>query len=228
MHIEVLRLDSEGSWVTTGSGNRFTIAPSSAYGLDVLSSIKSSGGDMIFSFSRIASACLQIKNSRGEYFRLNTTNPLVSCGGTLMSGYSLQLSVPKSYFTQQFVVGDNYQVCTYDTTGNNACSRPVRVEEVTTQPLITTTSPNGGETWNSGDIKNISWTSSGLLSTDRIDISLYHYDSNGYKDGQVMLVATAGTTTFYPWVINPIAGVSSNVIIKFYFKYIETRFITLY
>ena len=74
-------------------------------------------------------------------------------------------------------------------------------------PSITVTSPNGGETWIQGSAHNITWTSSGLLTSDHADISLSGQGSGlivtgplagGYNANSIMIPASTGS---YSWTI---------------------------
>jgi len=65
----------------------------------------------------------------------------------------------------------------------------------TTQPVITVTSPNGGENWIVGSTHNITWTSSGSIANVQVDYST----DNGSSWNSI----TASTTNdgSYPWTV---------------------------
>lgn len=128
------------------SNNYFTIVPSNLIS-GVVKSISVKDGNVQFSFNRVASACLQIKDSQGRYFSLTSSRFQYSCAGsTLMNGYNMELTVPQSSFTQPINVGEYYQVCNYDTTGNHLCSGPVLVKSATSACLTGTGPLAAGQT----------------------------------------------------------------------------------
>ncbi|MBI3189926.1 MAG: T9SS type A sorting domain-containing protein [Ignavibacteriales bacterium] len=73
-----------------------------------------------------------------------------------------------------------------------------------TSPIITVTSPNGGEDWSIGTSKNITWTTANVPSFAMVKIE---YSING-EEGPYNLIATNATNTgSYRWVVpGPISG----------------------
>lgn len=67
-----------------------------------------------------------------------------------------------------------------------------------TSPIITVTSPNGGEDWSIGTSKNITWTTANVPSFAMVKIE---YSING-EEGPYNLIATNATNTgSYRWVV---------------------------
>jgi hypothetical protein len=60
---------------------------------------------------------------------------------------------------------------------------------------ITVTSPNGGESWLSGSVHDIVWTSAGAIANARIEVS----NDNGSSWSDV--IASTANTGSYPWTI---------------------------
>ncbi|MDD4271761.1 MAG: hypothetical protein PHF50_03065 [Patescibacteria group bacterium] len=104
-------------------------APSTSNELNSIKSISINADDIVnFSFSEIVGACLQIKDSQGNYFSLNSSSYAYSCANSeLISGYELEMNIPNSSFNKSIEIGKSYQICNYSTDGNNACSQSVRV-----------------------------------------------------------------------------------------------------
>jgi len=62
-------------------------------------------------------------------------------------------------------------------------------------PVITLTAPNGGENWEAGMTKNITWTTQGTMGNVKIELS-----SNGGSTYSVIVNSCANSGS-YPWVI---------------------------
>lgn len=117
-----------------------------------------------FSFSQIASACLQIKDSQGNYFALTSSQWSYSCANsTLFTGYQTELVIPRSSFSKTIIAGQYYRVCNSDTRGNSyaVCSDSILVTS-SPQPSITVLGPNGGEEWYFGNSYDVTWSSNGV------------------------------------------------------------------
>lgn len=68
-----------------------------------------------------------------------------------------------------------------------------------TQPSITVTSPNGGETWKVGETHDITWTSSGI---DNVAIGIFGYDSAGTRKNPGTIYGGASAAGGkYSWTI---------------------------
>ena len=198
--VEVANRAYDGSVEVAGlSANYFTI--SSQPTISVSSISLDASNNVHFSFSQQAGACLQLKDSQGNYFSLNSSRYSYSCANTtLFNGYQTELTIPKSSFTRTIVVGQYYRVCNYDTRGNAyaVCSNPVLVTS-STQPSITVTSPNGGEQWAQGVGHNITWTSNGI---DKVYIYWVTYYASGAQSNNGLIasnvLASAGS---YFWSV---------------------------
>lgn len=81
-----------------------------------------------------------------------------------------------------------------DATVNDQSDGVFTINEVILEEL-NLTAPNGGETWNSGSLQNIMWTSSGNISQVKIEYSI----NNGSTWN--LIVATAPNTGSYAWNI---------------------------
>lgn len=84
------------------------------------------------------------------------------------------------------------------------------VSNATTQPSITVLSPNGGERWARGSSYNITWTSSGLTSADKIDIRMIRA-GEGLPYIAMDIPASAGV---YSWTIPNDFSLGDNYIIS--------------
>ena len=62
-------------------------------------------------------------------------------------------------------------------------------------PAIVVSSPNGGETWDAGQIRNITWTTTGTIANIKIEYST----NNGSSYSTV--VASTTNTGSYPWTV---------------------------
>ncbi len=85
------------------------------------------------------------------------------------------------------------------------------IEEPATQPSITLTAPNGGETWAVGSTQTITWDEVGFDSEDNVVIS---YSTNG-NDGPFTQITTGVPTDFsgaYEWTVPD--AVSTTVFVK--------------
>lgn len=77
-------------------------------------------------------------------------------------------------------------------------------------PAVTVASPNGGETWKQGETHIISWTSTALLSTDKINIWLNDYTNPANMVGSMIITNLPGNSTSYTWGIPSNATLGSN------------------
>ena len=66
---------------------------------------------------------------------------------------------------------------------------------ISAAPIITVTSPNGGEDWQVGSSEDITWTSDGTSGTVRIE-----YSTNNGSDWTTVIASTADDGT-HPWTI---------------------------
>lgn len=64
-----------------------------------------------------------------------------------------------------------------------------------TNPVVSVLSPNGGESWNSGEVKTIAWSLAGVVPSVSIDYSL----DNG--SSWIPVVAGIGNTGSYSWTV---------------------------
>jgi hypothetical protein len=62
-------------------------------------------------------------------------------------------------------------------------------------PTVTLTSPNGGENWEAGMAKNITWTTTGTVSNVKIELS-----TNGGSSYSTVIASTPNTGN-YPWTV---------------------------
>jgi hypothetical protein len=88
---------------------------------------------------------------------------------------------------------------TASTTFNEVSKNAIlnKINELTgqTQPTITVTSPNGGETWAQGSTHNITWTSSGV---DNVMIEL---DKNSLVTGWHLIYSVPASAGSYSWTV---------------------------
>jgi hypothetical protein len=68
---------------------------------------------------------------------------------------------------------------------------------ITTQPSITVTSPNGGEVWRTGETKNITWNYTQSIYNEFITIDLYNYSSVGMAAGTLTGPTITRIANFY-------------------------------
>ena len=190
-----------GTSTCDSSDSYFTIA--AAQTIPIKSISIDASNNVYFSLSQQASACLQLKDSQGNYFALNSSQFSYSCANTtLFTGYQTELVIPQSSFTKTIIAGQYYQVCNADTRGNiyAVCSNPILVT-TSTQPSITVLSPNGGESWQSGTTQTIRWSGSVAGS---VNISLTSYFSCWNEEP-----ACNAPTVLYPIASN-VSGSSYN------------------
>ncbi|MBU4274985.1 hypothetical protein KKE19_04215 [Patescibacteria group bacterium] len=73
-------------------------------------------------------------------------------------------------------------------------------------PSITVISPNGGEIWKVGETKRVSWSSTGLSATDRVNIYIEIKDVNLSGSGSTNYITSNNVTVpalqgYYDWTI---------------------------
>jgi hypothetical protein len=79
---------------------------------------------------------------------------------------------------------------------NGACKQAV-------QPTITVTSPNGTENWQAGSTHNITWTATGLLPTDKIDVWLDSFTGSNSTPfaTDLMSQGMSGSAVSFNWTV---------------------------
>ena len=142
-----------------------------------LNSLYGCGQDAVLS-------CDTLKNSISTYF--GTT-----CG---QPAYNATADVNKDGDV------DASDLLTYNENSTNSVWCSARLADTTSpctssQPSITVTSPNGGETWAQGSTQNITWTSKGI---NQISLELLDVNSNRlcYLNNSLPIPASAGKFNF--------------------------------
>ncbi|MBU0569312.1 hypothetical protein KKB40_00835, partial [Patescibacteria group bacterium] len=115
-------------------------------------------------------------------------------GGGLIS-VTVPFSLPSGIYNL-YVTGQAVQ---------NTNTVQVSILSYSTQPSITVTSPNGGETWRVGETKTITWNTSGYDSNAKVRISLFDNFNPSISWLPVNPEWQAGTgipnTGVYSWVV---------------------------
>ncbi|HLD70401.1 MAG TPA: hypothetical protein VI937_00725 [Negativicutes bacterium] len=114
-----------------------------------------------------------------------------------------------------------YTVYIYDANNNQLTSSSLTVSSpVSVQPTITVTSPNGGEQWIKGSIKNITWTGGQNPngSYSGVDITLYSaycqdQDINCITASTKIITLGALVSNSYTWQVGEASSGSSNNVI---------------
>jgi hypothetical protein len=112
-----------------------------------------------------------VSSADGRTLTFNIPSPTVITGTTLSYPLSCTISVADANGTSnQF---------------------PFTVTSPSITPTITVISPNGGESWAQGSTHNVTWTSSGTLSTDSVMIVLDNYSGSTVNYGAVFLTTNS-------------------------------------
>jgi len=98
--------------------------------------------------------------------------------------------------TQMETYGGTLTVSSNKTSGTNTKSVSGTGTQIATTIIVT--SPNGGETWNVGETRNITWTVSGDIS--HIDHFILNYGTNGICN-QYYIDTTSSASRSYSWII---------------------------
>jgi hypothetical protein len=130
----------------------------------------------------------------------NVTWNSLGTSGTVKLAYSadngaswsdITLSTPDTG-SYQWTVPDTSTTTTLisisDTGGNSAMDTSDVVFTITPTPVVTVTSPNGGESWEGGSIQNITWNSVGTSGTVKIEYSA----DNGLTWSNIVASTNAG------------------------------------
>lgn len=186
------------------SDNYFTI--SAVHPISVNSISVDASNNVRFTFSQIASSCLQIKDSQGNYFALTSSQFPYSCANSsLFTGYETDFTIPQSSFSKTIAVGQSYQVCNYDTRGNsyNICSNPILVTSSAPAPTITVTRPdiNYYTSWQIGNTMTISWTSTGLSADATVSIGINGDGQTSTMTGAEIVRGVPASSGSYQWTI---------------------------
>jgi hypothetical protein len=117
------------------------------------------------------------------------------------SGTSLTFTVPQN------TVAGNYSLATF-AQGSSISSNNVSltITSSATQPSITVTSPNGGETWRVGETHNITWTSSGMPSGATVSIGINGDGSSSTMSGGQIATNVPVANGSYQWTIPTFLG----------------------
>jgi Ca2+-binding EF-hand superfamily protein len=169
------------------SGNKFKIKIE--YYID--SGLTQTVSDMSDNYFTITAAtqlqCNKCTDMNGDGLITPTDNIYVinrigKCSGN--TGYDAKADIDNDG-----CITSNDSTCVQNQLGktDNKCS--------TSQPSITVTSPNGGETWEAGSTHNITWQSTGMSSTDKVGINIVKTDG-GSAAIAFNLSPTAGS---YSW-----------------------------
>jgi hypothetical protein len=87
----------------------------------------------------------------------------------------------------------------------------IRVERYDPPPpgaSIRVITPNGGENWNSGETRTITWTTTGLEGT-QVDIDLYRWDGSAWVKRSSIIGDVAATGNSYAWTLPPLPAPAS-------------------
>ncbi len=72
-------------------------------------------------------------------------------------------------------------------------------EPDTTPPVVTVTSPNGGESWNVGDSNDITWTATDAGGVDSVSI---YYSTDGGVTFPFTIATGEANDSVYPWIVS--------------------------
>lgn len=193
---------------TDGSTINFTVPsniPSGSYGLSVVNSADLTKGENSNTISftiksptavlsctdsdggknpNVAGATDDRVNGIGSYFQ----DKSVASNGGQCSGLSCT-SVAEGYCTTDNKVANILTSCSTGYSISGACAVKPATPTTTVKPSITVLSPNGGETYKTGERINISWSATGV---DRFNIYYCHTDL-------CATIATNVAGTSYPW-----------------------------
>jgi len=118
------------------------------------------------------------------------TETLVS--SILGPSYNWNISMPNGTYRVRVCDSGESGIC-------DASNSNFTISSTTTQPSITVLSPNGGETYKEGDTVNIKWNSTGLPTTQKVDISLDIPHINSTV-GKTIATGVANSRGTYSWV----------------------------
>src|SRR3989339_1121871 len=128
------------------------------------------------------------------------------------SGSRVLIADHKNYgYTSPLQIG----IQCFNNAQNTSVSQIVWVPVTNTQPSITVTSPNGGETWNIGETHNITWTTSNFGSMG-VSINLLNPGATGaaYLKNIALNIPNSGS---YQWTIpSDISGGTYNLMLVSY------------